>query len=188
MSFTSHHKNWLHLPSSWVSSEHSGLLWRCSGPYPLPGEVHSHECLDSCGCPLEDQTVNVMSTFVGMHGLQVHGTSDQDTSQKSPPSQHVSSMAGDVQGLPTVTPFQLRDHFWDDLVLILQAANCRLAWRPGVMALSLSYSFFWISQVLQGLSKMSNCILLGVYCRAVWTLNSAAPSTSQAMPFQALFR
>lgn len=96
-------------------------------PSGLPGEVGSlagHERLDPCDSPSKDQSMDVMSTFIGVHRLQVHDMPDHVILIRNPiPPKHVSGLASNVQGLPTVIPLQQRDHFRGGLVLILQAAE-----------------------------------------------------------------
>lgn len=52
-------------------------------------------------------------TLIGVHSLQVHGMPDHVVLVRNPiPPKHISGLASNVQGLPTVIPLQQGNHFW----------------------------------------------------------------------------
>lgn len=60
----------------------------------------------------QDKSVNVVSSFVGVHSLQIHYVPDDVVLIRyTIASQHVPSHSRNVQGLSCVVPLDHRDHF-----------------------------------------------------------------------------
>ena len=73
--------------------------------------------------PPKDQGMNVMSTFIGVHGFQIHHmTHDVILVGNAVTAMHISGHSGDIQGLSAIVTFDQGNILYRAAVLIQQPA------------------------------------------------------------------
>jgi len=101
---------------------------------------------DAGDSPAEDECVDVVGPLVRVHCLQVHYVPDNVIFiGYSVSSKHIPALSSNIQSLSTIVSLQQRNHFWNHFPSSFSLPSCRQEWRPSVISVVASASFFCIS-------------------------------------------